>query len=101
LTRLCFSLRKDIFNYKDINLVLFFNNGSICFLINIYSDNYQSTLKYLRNTEVNLDNVLIIIGDFNIRDNNWNLLYLHYSTYIEFLKDIANSLNLELSTSIN
>jgi len=67
----------------------------MCFLINIYSDDYQSVLKYLINTEVNLDNVLIMIEDFNIRDNNLDLLYLHYSTHIEFLKDIANNLNLE------
>ena len=40
-------------------------------------------------------------GDFNIRDNDWDLLYLHYSTYMEFLKDIADSFNLKLSTPIN
>ena len=101
LTRLHFSLRKDIFNYKNINLVSFFNNRSIYFLINIYSDNYQSALKYLKDTKINLNNVLIIIGDFNIRGNDWNLLYLHYSIYPESLKDTANSLNLGLLTPIN
>ena len=35
---LCFSLRKDIFNHRDISCVSFFNHGSIYFLINIYSD---------------------------------------------------------------
>jgi len=101
LTRLCFSLRKDIFNYKDINLISFFNNGSMFFLINIYSDDYQSALKYLKNTKVNLHNILIMTGDFNIRDNDWDPLYLHYFTYADFLKKIADSFNLELSTPIN
>ena len=32
-------LKKDIINYRDINLILFFNNGFICFIINIYSNN--------------------------------------------------------------
>jgi len=30
--------------------------------LNIYSDNQQNTLKYLKNTEVNLNNVLTMIG---------------------------------------
>ena len=42
----------------------------MCFIINIYSDNQQTALKYLKDTEVNLNNVLIIIGNFNIRDND-------------------------------
>jgi len=33
-----FSLRKDIYNYRDISLISFFNNNDIFFLINIYSD---------------------------------------------------------------
>jgi len=26
-------------------------------------------LKYLKNTEVNIDNILVMTGDFNIRDS--------------------------------
>ena len=70
------------------------------FLINIYSDNHQPVLKYFKNTEINLNNILIIIGDFKIRDNDWNS-YSHYSNHTDSLKKIANSLNLELSTPIN
>ena len=39
--------------------------------------------------------------NFNIRDNDWDLLYSYYSTYVNMLQEIANSLNLELSMSIN
>ena len=42
-----------------------------------------------------------MIGNFNIRNNNWNPLYLHHSNHTESLKKIANSFNLELSTPIN
>ena len=42
----------------------------MCFIINIYTDDQQSALKYLKNIEVNLNNILIMIGDFNIRNNN-------------------------------
>ena len=101
LTRFCFFLRKDIFNYRDINLVSFFNCGFLCFLINIYSDNYQSILKYLKDSETNLNNILIITENFNIRNNDWNPLYLHYSTYVDTLREIADSFNLELSISID
>ena len=57
-------------NYRDINLISFSNNGIICFIINIYSNNQQNTLKYLKNIEINLNNIFIITGDFNIKDNN-------------------------------
>ena len=57
-------------NHKDINLILFFNNSIICFIINIYSDKQQSALKYLKVIKTNLNNVLIVTEDFNIRDND-------------------------------
>ena len=47
-----------------------------------------------------MNNVLIIIEDFNIRNNDWDLLYPHYLTYANTLKDITDSFNLELSTPI-
>ena len=71
----------------------------MCF-INIYSDDQQTVLKYLKDTEVNLNNVLIIIVDFNIRDNNWDSLYSYYLTYADILQEVADSLNLELSMPI-
>jgi len=39
-------------------------------MINVYPDDYHLALKYLKNTEVNLQNVLIMAGDFNIKDNS-------------------------------
>ena len=63
LTKLYFSLRKNIFNYNDINLISFFNCIIMFFIINVYSDNQQSILKYLKDTEINLNNILIITGD--------------------------------------
>ena len=101
VSRLYFSLRKDIFNHRDINLVSFFNCSHLYFLINIYSDDQQYALKYLKNTKMNLNNVLIITGDFNIRDNDWNPLYPHHSTHADSLKEIADSFYLELSTPID
>jgi len=65
LSSLHFSLQKDIYNHRNISLISFFNNNIIFFLINIYSDVSQSALKYLKNTEANINNVLIITGDFN------------------------------------
>ena len=101
LVKLCFLLWKDIFNHKDINLVSFFNCGILCFIFNIYSDNQQNTLKYLKNTEINLNNILIITSNFNIRNSNWNLSYPHHSIHTDTLYRIADSLNLYLSISTN
>ena len=94
-------LKKNITNHRDINLISFFNQGIICFIINIYSNNQQNVLKYLKNTEVNFSNILIITRDFNIRDNDWDPSYPHYSVHANTLREIANSFNLELSTPIN
>ena len=39
------------------------------FLINIYLNSSQTALKYFKNTEANINNVLVMTEDFNIRDN--------------------------------
>ena len=63
LSLLCFAL------YKDISLIFFFNNNSVFYLMNIYSDSFQVALKYLKNTEINIQNILVMTSDFNIRDS--------------------------------
>jgi len=63
-----FLLCKDIINHKDILLISFFSNNVCYFIMNIYSDFSHSALKYLKDTKVNINNLLIMTGDFNIRD---------------------------------
>ena len=53
-----------------ISYINFFNNGNVFFLLNIYSDFNQSALKYLKDTEVDIHNILIMTGNFNIRDRD-------------------------------
>ena len=69
ISSLRFLLRNDIFNHRDINLISFSNNGICHYILNVYSDSSHLALKYLKDTEVNINNVLIMTGDFNIRDN--------------------------------
>ena len=69
--------------------------------MNIYSDSSQMALKYLKNTKANINNALIMTGDFNIRDNIWDSLFPHYSVYNDTLTDIADSLNICLSKVTN
>ena len=38
-------------------------------MLNVYSDDHQITLKYLKDTEVDLQKILIIASDFNIRNS--------------------------------
>jgi len=66
ISSLQFSLWNNILNHKDLSYISFFNQGLIFFLINIYSNSSQLALK---DTEVNINNILIMTGDFNIRDN--------------------------------
>ena len=65
-------------------------------MINIYSNNYQIALKYLKDAEANLHNILIMAGDFNIRDCDWNSSYSFHSIHSNSLLDIADLFNLKL-----
>ena len=65
-----FFTKEGHFNHQDINLISFFNHGIICFILNVYLYNQQNTLKYLKNTEANLNNVVIITRNFNIVNND-------------------------------
>ena len=69
LSSLCFLCCKDIINYRDISLIFFFNNNICYYIMNVYSDSSHTTLKYLKDTEVNINNIVLMIDDFNIRDS--------------------------------
>ena len=64
--------------------------------MNIYSDFSHSALKYLKNTEVNILDLLIMTGNFNIHNSLWNLFFPHYSSISNNLLIIANLFNLDL-----
>ena len=55
----------------------------------------------MKNTKVNLNNIVIMIGDSNIRDNNWNLSYSYHLIHMDTLYEIADSFNLELLLHID
>ena len=78
-----------------------FVTSSIYFLVNIYSDLFQIALKYLKNTEDNINNVLVIAEDFNIRDNSWSLSFPHHSIHSNLLTDIIDFINLYISKATN
>ena len=69
-------------------------------MINIYSDSSQLALKYLKDTEVDIPNVIIMTGDFNIRDSIWDPNFLFYSCHNNSLFDIADSFSLNISKPI-
>ena len=69
-------------------------------MLNVYSDDYQITLKYLKDTEVDLQKILIIASDFNIRNSIWNSSYLFHSSHSDSLLKIVDSLDLKLSNPI-
>ena len=98
LSFLYFSLCKNFLSHRDISIVSLFINNNILFLINIYSDSLQLALKYLKNT---IPNVLTIVGDFNIRDSFWDLIYSYHSAHSDVLLNIIDSLSLGLLYSTN
>ena len=64
--------------------------------MNIYSDTSHSALKYLKDTEVNIDNVLLITSGFNIRDSLWDSSFPYHSSISDDLIIIADLFNLAL-----
>ena len=75
---------------------------SVCYYImNVYSNSSYSALKYLKDTEVNINNVLLMTGNFNIRDNLWDSSFPFHSLISDDLIIIADSFNLALSTPTN
>ena len=97
ISSLCFSLWNNILNHRDVSCIFFFNQGFIFFLINVYSDSSQSALKYLKNTETNIHNIIIMTGDFNIRDSLWDSNFPFHSVYSDMLFNIADSFSIALS----
>ena len=69
LSSLYFPLHSDIISHRDILLISFLNNNVYYYIMNVYSDSSHTALKYLKDTEVNIDNILVMTGDFNIRDS--------------------------------
>jgi len=71
--------------------------------MNIYSDSDSSytTSKYLKDTEANIDNIVLMTGDFNIRDSLWDSSFPFHSSIRDDLIIIADSFNLALSTPTN
>ena len=69
--------------------------------MNVYSDSSHFALKYLKDTEVNILNLLIMTGDFNIRDSIWDSSFPHHSTISDDLMIIADLFNLDLSILTN
>ena len=96
-----FLLCKDIINHRDINFISFFNNNVCYYILNIYSDSLHTALKYLKDTEVNIDNVVLMTSDFNIRDSLWNYSFPFYSYISDDLIIIADSFDLALSSPTN
>ena len=68
LSRLRFALRRDIVDYRDIQLLSFFNRGRCQFLMNVYSDDLHTAVNFLSRKALNIPNLLYMGRDFNIRD---------------------------------
>ena len=54
-------------------------------------------LKYLKDTETNISNIIIMTGNFNIRDSLWDSNFLFHSVHSNMLFDVTDSFSLALS----
>jgi len=68
LFRLRFSLRRNVTNHHDILPLFFFNRGECYLLMNVYSDDCHSAVKFMLDQIIDILNLLYMGRDFNIRD---------------------------------
>jgi len=101
LSSFCFSFRKDIIDHRDIILVSFFFNSKLFWVMNVYSDSSHSVIKYLKDTEINIYNLLVMTRDFNIHNSLWDPSFNYHSSISDNLIIIADSFNLNLLVPIN
>ena len=101
LSSMRFLLCKDIFDHRDVCLISFFNNFVCYYILNVYSDSLHLALKYLKDTEVNISNVLLMMGDFNIRDNLWDPSFPFHASISDNLIMIADLFDLSLFSLTN
>ena len=66
----------------------------------MFFGDHQSALKYLKDTEANIWNILIMTRNFNIRNNDWDSSYPFHSTHSDTLLKIANSSDLSLFSPV-
>jgi len=66
-------------------------------MINVYSDSSQLALKYLKDTESNIHNIIIMTDNFNIRDSIWDFNFPFHSSHSNSLFDVADSFSLDIS----
>ena len=69
--------------------------------MNIYFDASHSALKYLKDTEVSINNLLIMTDNFNIRDSLWDSSFPYHSSISDNLIIVVDSFNLELLIPTN
>ena len=94
LSRLKFSLRRDVVDHHDILLLSFFNRGEYHFLMNVYSDDRHSAVKFMLDQIIDIPNLLYMGGDFNIRDAEWDPSVSLHPAAGQALMDLADSLGL-------
>ena len=59
-------------DHRDILLLSFFNRGECHFLMNVYSDDRHSAVKFMLDQIIDIPNLLYMGEDFNIRDAEWD-----------------------------
>ena len=70
-------------------------------LMKVYSDSSHLALKYLKDTEANIQNLLIMTSNFNIYDSSQDPSFSHHSSINNNLIIIVDYFNLDLSSLTN
>ena len=94
LSRLHFALRRNIVNYRDIQILSFFNRGRCQFFMNVYLDDLHTAVNFLTREALNIPNLLYMDRDFNIRDAEWDPSVSFHHAAGQSLRNLAESYSL-------
>ena len=64
-------------------------------------DSSQTALKYLKDTRVSINSILIMTENFNIHDSLWDLIYLFHSSHSNIIFNVIDAFDLDLSAPTN
>ena len=95
------AIRRDLVDHRDLLLLSLFLEGSITYLLNVYSDEEHTAIRFLADKQDDIPQLDYMGGDFNCHSNVWDGNVPHHRTTAISLLDSAASLGLDLALPLD
>ncbi|PPR06539.1 hypothetical protein CVT26_000511, partial [Gymnopilus dilepis] len=95
------AIRRDLMDHRDLLLLSLFAEGSISYLLNVYSDAEHTAIRFLADKQDVIPQLNYMGGDFNCHSSVWDGNVPHHRTTPISLLHAAASLGLDLALPFN